>query len=597
VGLRRKRRVKVRTRRLTLLLSLVAVAFTVGPLTSQASAFDLMLSRAADRSAPVLLDGQTVSDNIYVFTSPSTGTTRVQFYLDDPARVRTPIKTEASAPWDFAGTASNTARSALPYDSKRLANGVHSITAAITKSAGGTDVLTGNFIVSNTTTPNPQPQPCNPMPCPDALMLSSTASRAVPVTLDGAGVSGNVYVFVASNTGITQVRFYLDDPGRTRTPIKTEASAPWDFAGTASDTAKSALPYDSTRLTNGPHSITAAITRSTGINVVTGNFMVTNSTGTPGADLLPDLVADPPTSPLAPGVMRLADGQDHLLIKFNGSIHNIGAGAFEIRGSFPVNGTMTVTGQRIYRQGGGFRDDNSRDPIIALETSDGHNHWHLMSAARFSLWNQTGTVEVAPGAKVGFCLEDGQTADSFAVPTPAYSGSRTQYCRSGQAAPTDTFQGVSSGWRDVYGSNVYFQWVDISDTAPGLYRLGSQMDPDNFALESNETNNGPTLASSNVAVPGYKASPVNLTVSGSQAITLASQQFGSPGARRFKIETPPEHGSLSVATGTAFVGPQVTYTPNSGYSGPDAFSYMAYDSASAYPLHPPTAMVDLTVQP
>ena len=48
-------------------------------------------------------------------------------------------------------------------------------------------------------------------------------------------------------------------------------------------------------------------------------------------------------------VARLGDGRDHLLLRFDGSIHNIGPGPLEIRGSQPVNGAMTVTGQRIYR--------------------------------------------------------------------------------------------------------------------------------------------------------------------------------------------------------------------------------------------------------
>ena len=105
------------------------------------------------------------------------------------------------------------------------------------------------------------------------------------------------------------------------------------------------------------------------------------------------------------------------------------------------------------------------------------------------------------------------------------------------------------------------------------------------------------LASSSVPVPGYSRFAGHRDGERGAAITLAAQRFGSPGARRFKIETPPTHGTLSVAASTAFVGPQVTYTPESGYTGPDSFSYFAYDSASAYPAHPPTAMVDVTVQP
>src|SRR6266571_6405478 len=146
-------------------------------------------------------------------------------------------------------------------------------------------------------------------------------------------------------------------------------------------------------------------------------------------DLLPDLVADQPTNAQAPVVQQLSDGQNHLLLKFNGSIHNIGAGPLEIRGSNPVNGEMTVTEQRIYQQVSPpiYRDDFSRHPILHFENTDGHNHWHLMSAARWSLWNEAGNVQVAPAAKVGFCLEDGEPVDSFAVPSPPpYLATTTQ---------------------------------------------------------------------------------------------------------------------------------------------------------------------------
>jgi len=164
--------------------------------------------------------------------------------------------------------------------------------------------------------------------------------------------------------------------------------------------------------------------------------------------LLPDLVADPPTKPEVPTVMQLGDGQSHLLLKFGGAIHNIGAGPLEIRGGSPSNGTMTVTGQRIYRQDSSYYDDPSRHPTIHYENTDGHDHWHLMNAARFSLWNQAGTTQVAPAAKLGFCLEDGEAADSFAATTPAYLATTIQRCMEGRPRATSVYEGISSGWRD-----------------------------------------------------------------------------------------------------------------------------------------------------
>ena len=91
---------------------------------------------------------------------------------------------------------------------------------------------------------------------------------------------------------------------------------------------------------------------------------------------LPDLVADAPARVLA--TYAHPDGTTHLLLRFDGFVHNQGVGAFEIRGSAPVGGTeMSSVVQRVYRSDGSFLDDASRDPRMIWEPDDDHNHWHL----------------------------------------------------------------------------------------------------------------------------------------------------------------------------------------------------------------------------
>jgi hypothetical protein len=313
------------------------------------------------------------------------------------------------------------------------------------------------------------------------------------------------------------------------------------------------------------------------------------------ADLLPDLVASSPGNAQTPNVIPLA-GQNHLVLRFNGAIHNIGAGKLDIRGSGPVNGEMTTTWQRIYRDNGTWYDYSSRHPQLHYENTDGHDHWHLKAAARWSMWNSAGTAEVAPAMKVGFCLEDGERVDSFGPLTPTYDAeTQIHRCREGEPTAPSVFEGISPGWQDVYGANVYFQWIDVTNVAPGNYRLAAQMDPNNIIVESNESNNGPVLASTTVAVPGYVASNVSASVTLKRTITLAAQKFGSLGARQFKIQSAPAHGTLGVAVGTAFSGPGVSYTPNPGFLGSDGFTFSAVDSTSAYPLTPVVATASVKV--
>src|SRR5439155_1470679 len=118
-----------------------------GTFTIGSANFSLQLSAAADRSASSALQGQTVAGTIYLFDSPASGLTRVRFWLDNAQMSGTPPQTEDASPWDFAGTAAN--GTANPTNTTTIANGSHTITAAVDKSAGGTDVLSSTFTVGN----------------------------------------------------------------------------------------------------------------------------------------------------------------------------------------------------------------------------------------------------------------------------------------------------------------------------------------------------------------------------------------------------------------------------------------------------------------
>ncbi len=256
-----------RLRSILLSTALVIVATAVWPLAADAATYDILVSASTTRSAATPLQGKTVSGTIYVFVSPETGITQVRFYLDDPQRTRTPIRVENLAPFDFAGTGGNGAAS--PYGTTALANGQHTITAAIDRS-GGTDVVTSTFTVANNVPPPPPPSGYS-------LQVSSAADRSSPTPVQGKTLTGTIYVFVSPATGVTQVRFWLDNPQMTGTPRQTENTAPWDFAGTAAN--GTANPFNAAQL-SGQHSITAAVTRSGGTDVLTSTFTAGTSSGT-----------------------------------------------------------------------------------------------------------------------------------------------------------------------------------------------------------------------------------------------------------------------------------------------------------------------------
>ena len=314
-------------------------------------------------------------------------------------------------------------------------------------------------------------------------------------------------------------------------------------------------------------------------------------------DKLPDLVADPPARPILQTYAH-PDGTTHLLLRFDGFVHNSGVGALEMRGSDRVGGVMELTQQRIYRTNGTFYDDASRDPEIIWEPDDGHDHWHLKDAARYSLWNSAKTAEVAPALKVGFCLIDSTRIETHGPSSRVYTTSMNNFCGQDEPERSSVVEGVSAGWRDLYDRTLAFQWVDVTDVQPGAYWLRSEIDPEDFVRESNEVNT-PAFAASSSTIPGYRSLPVNagvISATSPTTINLATQSFGSNlGAPEFRIISQPRHGRLSRPGGPTFSGSSVVYTPDPGWVGPDRFTYEARDSNSAFPRYPTNAAVTLNV--
>jgi hypothetical protein len=115
-----------------------------------------------------------------------------------------------------------------------------------------------------------------------ALLVSTAPSRSPTAELNGyvAAPLANLYVFTRPVTGVTQVRFFLDDPAMTAAPIHIEGTAEYDFVGTAGD--GTALPFDTSTINTGTHTITAAVDLSAGgVQVVSASFTTTTTPAGP----------------------------------------------------------------------------------------------------------------------------------------------------------------------------------------------------------------------------------------------------------------------------------------------------------------------------
>jgi hypothetical protein len=368
---------------------------------------------------------------------------------------------------------------------------------------------------------------------------------------------------------------------------------------------------------------------------------------------LPNLVADPPdnvsleTSSTEGGLK--SSGEAKLLLRFNGYVHNEGPGALDFRGSretpkvagrteeevekevneyaekeeeltqkteeelakppmkafqrvFASNGEPPITKpgtksnekeNKIYLERE-HKDEPSAAELVYVN-ADGHHHFHLQHVAKYSLWNATKTAEVAPAQKVGFCLEDSEHIEPKVGPTyPVYADNVAPYrdfCQRYRPNATSLYEGISPGWRDVYGSELAFQWVEVSDVPPGEYWLREDVNPDGFVKESSEPN-VPAYATKPTIVPGFDALAGSTRAQAGEAepVTLTSKAWEDSNAPRYAIVSQPQHGTLS-----AIDRNQVIYTPDAGYTGPDSFSFTAADPDSQFPIHPEIATVSIEV--
>lgn len=101
------------------------------------------------------------------------------------------------------------------------------------------------------------------------LLLSASPTRAEPRLLDGAAVSGNIYVFTDPPAGVASVAFSVDG-----ILVRTEFAAPFDLGGTGADVA---LPFSTLALAEGTHTASALVTfQAGGSETVTAQFVVDN---------------------------------------------------------------------------------------------------------------------------------------------------------------------------------------------------------------------------------------------------------------------------------------------------------------------------------
>ena len=428
-------------------------------------------------------------------------------------------------------------------------------------------------------------------------LLTSAAQAAVMTELPEVSVvsgprlvtEGTPAVFTLTRTGATAVALTVAvDVVESGSMLDGAAAATVTF-GVSERTTTLSVATEDDEVVDTTSRVTATIAPASGYGVAAhaGSARV-YVTDNDRIFLLPDLVADPPVQWGEAQLVTWA-GEEMLVLRFEGYVTNLGDGPLDLSGdprlADPANPTSHNVWQRVQTSTGDWV--SLTKPPVRYETADGHNHFHLMEIAAYSLWDEAGTTQVLRGEKVGFCMLDVESLpERHSDPGDrTYEASIVDNCRANEPEADSLRMGVTEGWRDVYKGSLTFQWIDVSNLSPGNYRLAAESDPYDIVVETDETNNGIAVSDAISVVPGYIAQSQTLVTGSDTAldVVLAATTFGSPGPRYFRIVTPPANGSLNVAVGVGLSGTILRYTPNQGFSGVDTFEYEAFDLYSAYP--------------
>jgi hypothetical protein len=149
--------------------------------------YQLAVSRSPDRSSRVPLSGRLVAGRVYVFADPDAGVERVRLVLDAPSPSLASDRSEGVAPFELADSALRGA--ARPLDTTLLDNGLHTLTAVLDLSDGGTVTARASFSVFNPVKAAPTTRATATTTAPTT---TTRPERAVPKLLFGMGPEADV---------------------------------------------------------------------------------------------------------------------------------------------------------------------------------------------------------------------------------------------------------------------------------------------------------------------------------------------------------------------------------------------------------------------
>lgn len=281
-----------------------------------------------------------------------------------------------------------------------------------------------------------------------------------------------------------------------------------------------------------------------------GGSALSSAAAAPPPDvLLPDLQSVIPPNEL--GIVRPAQAGREF--RYTHIISNLGQGPLEIRPEYDAITDGAKGFQRFYARRDGQWIMASERPIVGgflYHAVHGHYHYPL---AHFGLYgvaaNGAVGAPVTLSPKVGFCIADSVPVDS-SLPFAGrfgYSG--------GLCSDPRSVLGISIGWGDLYDYRDDGQAIDATGVADGTYWFRSIVDPGNYLVEANESNNitdvkvritGDTVTVLESAHPSSRPPAVSVTaptpgstVNGTVALTASATDIDGVTGVQFLLDGQP----------------------------------------------------------
>lgn len=177
-------------------------------------------------------------------------------------------------------------------------------------------------------------------------------------------------------------------------------------------------------------------------------------------------------------------------LRFSFGLTNMGAGNFDIRWSTANNELSGPMYQCVQRADG--PPESRHAGFFQFHTTHFHTHYQDLIKLRLYKVVDANTGEIVPagsGKKLGYSPADQALADWFRFDQAARGSSGSAGNCIEAIDPDANRLGMSVGWGDVYRYQRPGNYVNFGMNTDGLYVVRLDIDPDDWVLEADDTNN------------------------------------------------------------------------------------------------------------